>query len=279
MTLESPILVDAHVHGHRCFDLAELFARAAGNFGIERARRGLRPAGPDVLLLAEGAGEDFFARCRALAGRGPLADAPAWSIEATIEPVSLRAVRAGAPALTVIAGRQIAARERVELIAVGRADAPRDGRGAAETLGELRDAGAPVILPWGFGKWTLGRGRLVRSLIASADPRSTFVGDNGGRARGTPRPRLLAEAERLGFRDLPGSDPLPFPSHVRRVGSRGFLLAGALDAARPAEDLAARLGALARAPERFGVGRPLPAFVTDQVRMQARRLGRRRGSA
>lgn len=270
MTPETAILVDAHVHGHARFRVAGVFDAAGGSFAAARSAAGLPRHGEDVLLLAEGAGEDFFARCRADGGV-----ASPWSIEATDEPVSLRVARAGRPPLVLVAGRQVATGDGIELIGVGVPDAPPDGAGTRETLSALRSAGAAVIVPWGFGKWSGRRGGLVRSLIEESEPGALCVGDNGGRAALLSRPALLAFAESRGLPDLPGSDPLPFAAHIGRVGSRGFRFDSPLDPRRPAADLLARIAALTASPPHYGRGRPLAAFAADQLRMQVRKRLRR----
>ncbi len=272
MTRETTILVDAHVHGHSCFRMAGVFEAADAGFAGARTRSGLPRQGQDVLLLAEGAGENFFGRCRERLGSD--AAAP-WTIAPTDERASLRVERPGRPPLTLVAGRQVATADGIELIGVGVQDGPPDGAPARETLAALREAGAAVIVPWGFGKWSGRRGRLVRTLVETARPGTLAVGDNGGRSGLLPRPALLAVAESRGLADLPGSDPLPFPAHVKRIGTRGFLLDAPLDGTRPAADLLARIAALTTSPPDYGPGRSFVGFVADQVRMQVRKRIRR----
>lgn len=49
-----------------------------------------------------------------------------------------------------------------------------------------------------------------------------FLGDEGGRPVFGGYPHPFGRAARLGVRDLPGTDPLPFAHDVTKVGRMGF---------------------------------------------------------
>lgn len=270
---EASILIDAHVHVHRGFALDVFLDAAAGNLAAAARRLGVAAGQPGVLLLTEGAGARFFRRARDGAVR------PAggvWTLAANDDDPSLLALERGVPRLVLIAGRQVVTAEALEVLALGCDAELADGRPMAATLAAARRAGALVAVPWGFGKWWLRRGRLLAELIAREDPSDFFLGDNGGRPRG-PEPKLFARAAERGIRLLPGSDPLPFPSQVGRVGSYGCRLAGALDIARPAAGLARLLRDPATRPRPFGAAMPWLPFLRAQAAMQLRK--RRRSDA
>jgi hypothetical protein len=266
------VLVDAHVHVHRCFDERTFFDSALANFRAAGGEcvGGLGPAG--CLLLTESAGEDVFLglRVRACSGNG------VWRFRPTEEDCSLIACREPEGSLVVVAGRQIVSAERIEVLALGTSAIPPDGEPLARTLAAVRAAGALPVLPWGFGKWLGRRGRLIAQLIAEARPGELFLGDNGGRPEGSARPRLFAAAEARGIAVLPGSDPLPFPQEVVKVARYGFALPGPLDAARPFAALRRMLAGLAASPAPFGRLERWHSFVHRQVAMQ---LGKRRRPA
>jgi len=219
-------------------------------------------------MLAESTGCDAFAALAA--GR---LDAGPWRIEATAEPVALRATRAGRPPLILIAGRQLVSRERLEVLALGLARPLSDGVPARETVAAAAAAGALAVLPWGLGKWTGRRRAVVLDLVARPPEGRLWAGDNGGRPALLPRPRLLARAEARGCPVLPGSDPLPLPAEVARAGSFGFVAATGLDAERPFAALKAWLQALPGSPAPYG--RPLAPWTVVR-RQLALRLARRR---
>lgn len=257
------VLVDAHVHIHPCFPPESFFDGALANF--RRAARSLDLSGTATgcLLLTEMAGSHWLRNAPGTVG--------AWTLGSTGEEDSLVARRSTGENLIVVAGRQIVARERLEVLALGRdADIP-DGLPLDETLRRVRDSGALPVLPWGFGKWSGRRGALVAATLARPEG-ELYLGDNSNRLQLAGVPRLLREAGERGILVLPGTDPLPFPSHAGRAGSFGLVLEGALDPLRPAEDLLRRVRALREQPRTYGRGETLPGFVRNQASLQLRQV-------
>ena len=261
------LFVDAHVHLHPLFDLAGFVTSAARN--VATAARSLGVAEEDaigVLLLSEGANEAAFARLGSAADLG----APAWTVDATREPESLRVREGGRLRMIVVAGRQIVTREGVEVLSLLCGENVADGMPLDDTIEVVRLGDGIPVLPWGFGKWTMRRGALVAAVLRSR-PRDVFLGDNGGRLGAAPEPRLFAEARARGVWVLPGSDPLPFRSEQSRAGAFGFLADLRLDAERPAEALRGWLRTLREQPPRYGTLETLGRFCRNQARMQWRK--------
>jgi hypothetical protein len=263
----SLLLVDGHVHVHACFDLSRFLDRAARNFEAVATDRAAGRIPPGVLMLTESAGDAVFATLRE---RAPERHG-AWTIDRATEPIALDARRDDGARLVLVAGRQIATADGLEVLALGTVRTFADGRPLHDSIREAREAGAIAVVPWGFGKWSFGRGALVRRLVEEEDPATFFVGDNGGRPQWGPRPRAFALAEAHGIRVLPGSDPLPLPDHVDRAGSYGFALACPAALERPAGWLLGELRSPATRPVPFGRGAPLLSFVRNQVLMQVRK--------
>jgi hypothetical protein len=263
------VLVDAHVHIHECFACERFLDAAAANFG--QATDALHAEG-DVhgfLMLTESAGVDRFA---ALAD-GQL-QTGSWQIAPTEEAVSLVATRRGASPIFVIAGRQIATAERLEVLALGTRECPPDRAPLRATLTALAKSESLAVVPWGFGKWMGRRGRYLAELFAEPAAALLYAGDNGGRPGGFRRPKLLALAERHGKLVLPGTDPLPFPGEISKVGRYGFVAELGLDRARPFASLRRWLERQQRSPRRYGrLERPW-TFLDRQVRLHCRNLAR-----
>jgi hypothetical protein len=257
--------VDGHVHIHPVHDPAALLDAAWQNLQRAAAGAGLASR-PGYLLLTESAGTDAFDALRGVqAGR--------WRMEATGDALALRAVADRGNRLYLVAGRQLVTSDGLELLALCSRFHPPDRSLTLEgAIQAVQARGGLPVIPWGFGKWTLRRRRVVEEAMAQA-ARPLFLGDNGGRWRGLPAPRLLAAAAGAGIPVLPGSDPLPFRAHQRRPGSAGFLADFAADDAHPATGLAAWLRQLRSQPVVFGDGTGLVPFALDQVRMQLRRRG------
>ncbi len=266
------ILLDAHVHYHPAFAAQTLLEAAWHNF---RLAGGLSSTDFQACLcLTEAAGERAFERLSGSTRSQP----GAWQIRPAGDQRSLVARRQDGAELLLVTGRQIVAREGLEVLALGCDPALPDGQAIREVIAETRAAGALPVLPWGFGKWTLRRGRLVAALLDEARSPDLFLGDNGGRAAALPSP-LFAAAMARGIWVIPGSDPLPFAPQQERVGSYGCILPGALDMTQPSGSLLERLRALREQPQTFGQLQPLGAFVTAQLRMQWRKRRRNVGGA
>jgi hypothetical protein len=268
--------VDAHVHLHPCYDPDDLLRNAYDNLAAaspEGARQGPVAC---FLLLAECAPEDGFGALRALAdGRAAGNGASRlrlrrWRVTATAEAISVMA-RDEQRELCIVAGRQVACREGLEVLILGTTHRFADGRPIRDVLSEADALGVPRVIPWGPGKWLFRRGRLLTALVEEFRKPTLFLGDEGGRPAFWGYPQHFARAARLGVRDLPGTDPLPFPHDVEKVGRMGFKVAVDLDPARPGESLLRAL-TLASAPlQRFATLEPPLRFVRNQIGMQLRK--------
>jgi hypothetical protein len=264
------VLVDAHVHLYPCFPL-EAF--------LDAARANLRRLSPGpaagVLMFTETASDDAFGDLVRGAGRHV---AGHWRVTPTEEGAALTATERGGDQLVLVAGRQIQTREGLEVLALGTLRRPPERADFADALRDVLDAGEIAVVPWGFGKWTFARGREVARALTEIESPRLYLGDNGGRPRGAPEPALFRAAAARGVRVLPGTDPLPFPAQVRRVASYVSEIPGPLDPAKPAASLIRRLSDPSTRPAPLGARRGPPAFLIDQLRMQAHkhlRSGRR----
>lgn len=264
-------LVDAHVHLHDCFAVADFLDTAAANFTSAARALGLQSAPAGCLMLTESQGVDHFATLAA--GR---AASGAWQLESTDEPVSLIARSDGAAPIALIAGRQIVCREGLEVLALGTGAPFVDGEPLEDVLKRVAAAGAITVLPWGVGKWQGARGRLIAQLIGQSPIGRLYLGDNGGRLGLAPEPAMLAQARSRGITVLPGSDPLSFPGQVSKVAGYGFVAEAPLDEATPLAALGRYLAKAGPALRRFGRLETLPGFLRAQVAMQLRKRRRQR---
>ncbi len=253
------IAIDAHAHLRRCFDLARFLDHAAANFSRASDTPSL-----GVLLLAETADCVRFEELIALPG-DPSGD---WIFERTGEPESLVARHRSGTLLLLIAGRQIVTGERLEVLSLASTARIEDGLSVDETIEAAREAGAIAVLPWGFGKWWGDRGQIVRQILESARPGELFVGDNGNRPRPGVRPRLFRLAERRGILVLSGSDPLPQPDQIARIGRYGTVLRAPLDIERPAAGIEAILRRRTAPTTPFGRREGVAGFLRAQVRVR-----------
>lgn len=268
-------IVDAHVHLHDCYRADEWLDNAAGNLSAARVRGAAAGPGVLYLLLAECQNDDGFAQLRALA----LRDSPgsrralgldAWSIAPTAEDSSVVASH-GARRLFLVAGRQVACREGLEVLVLGTTRKFADGGPIRELLAATDALGVPRVIPWGPGKWLFSRGRLLERLLEEFRKPTLFLGDEGGRPGFWGYPGHFALGARLGVRDLPGTDPLPFSHDVSKVGRMGLRVPIDLDPDRPAASLMRSLTDPGVAFERFATLEPPLRFLRNQLGMQLRK--------
>ena len=226
------LAIDSHVHVYPFFSAPRL---------LQGAHRNLSRCAPTadryVLCLTERAGMFAF---EALA-RGDLRATP-WTIEATPDAQVLRAHTADGRSLHILAGRQIIAAERVEVLALGVDLRLDDGLPLREIIARVRDAGALPVLPWGLGKWWGQRGRLLAARLAEAKPGDFALGDTYLLPALAPRPALLRQAAARGFRVLAGTDPLGRPGEEEIIGRYGVGAVAEFDDAHPAASLLRILG-------------------------------------
>lgn len=264
-------VVDAHVHIHDCYDVDDFLEHAYRN--LDRASQD-NPGTPRVfyLLMTETADDDYFGALKALASGNPSATPVRlkhWSVALTAEDESL-VLSEGTRRVVVVAGRQVACKEGLEVLMLGTNRRFADRRSIHEVLAEASALGVPHVIPWGAGKWFFARARLLSTLVRENRGPLFFLGDEGGRPAFWPYPRHFREAASVGVRDLPGTDPLPFPHDVEKVGRVGLTVGLDFDEARPAQCLLAALGA-GKPFQRFARLEPPHRFIRNQVAMQLRK--------
>ncbi len=255
---QTHLLVDAHVHLHDCFDLAQFLNAALTNFQRQSQQLKLAPPIIGALLLAEVSGVNAFAELKAnlQSLNSQMSD---WEICATEEDCSLWVKHSDGHAMLIAAGRQAVTQEGIEVLALMTAAVVRDRLTLSDTLEQVIAAGGLPVLPWGVGKWIGKRGGLVKQQLETANA-PLFAGDNGGRPGFWPLPDYFQQ--RL---QLPGTDPLPLPYEVSRAGSYGFLTRGDIDWAHPCKSLKQIL--LAEKPTIQAYGRSLSPlkFIQSQT--------------
>lgn len=221
------VAFDTHVHIYPHYAVGQL---------LNAACRHLRLVAPAAeryaLCLTERAGHsafaDFAAGTRAV---------PGWTFQPAAEPHLLRAQSDQGAHLYLLAGRQIITAERLELLALGTDNRIPDGQPARTVLDLARKSDALPVLPWGLGKWLGARGDLVRQLVNEAQPGDVALADTYLLPAYAPRPPVLREAARRGFRILAGTDPLDRADEEDIAGRYGVEVEGAWSDAAPTSAL------------------------------------------
>ncbi|NJL58024.1 hypothetical protein HC928_25090 [bacterium] len=245
------IVADAHVHIHDCFNMEQLLCGALENFQhVTHRLLPFRQGGSQVdaangnraafLFLTEIAGYNWFGKLSAIATSGDRAQEFSlqhWTLHPTEESVSVIARHTSHQLLYAIAGRQLVTQEGLEVLALITDSTFDDGMTLEETVYQISQAGAIPVLPWGFGKWLGGRGKVLKRFLEREDVPLFFLGDNSGRPVFWRRSPYFEMAEQKGLRVLPGTDPLPLASECSRPGSFGFIAEGRIDARTPAASI------------------------------------------
>ena len=265
------MLVDGHVHLRPAFKIENFLDASDRNFRLARSALGDKSSSPGVLLLAESKGESALMRCHEFASGEQLSD---WQFENTLEELSIVAYREGRPRLVFIAGSQIVTAENLEVLALVCDSEIPSGASIDETLTAVRNVGAIAVIPWGFGKWTLTRRKVMERLIERESGESLCLGDNAGRLQWGRYPMLFKRAKAKGALIIPGSDPLPLRGHESRAGSYGFVVEAEVDWRRPAADLRQILRSRQFEIRPYGRRDSLWPFFRNQVSIHLRKIGR-----
>lgn len=254
--------VDAHVHLRARHDPGAVLDGAAAHFGRMGDRLGARRV-EGVLMLAEAAGEHGFDRLASATG-----EVGGWRTESLADPLVIRCRRDEETSLLVVSGRQIATREGLEVLTqISGAQIP-DGLGVRETIEEGLAAGALLTLPWGFGKWTSGRKKLMLELVRAYASHGIALGDSAGRPAGLGEGAVFGLGRQLGAPVLPGTDPLPLSGHERRAGQYALWFEGVLDERAPSADLRGRLGRPLSGDATIGRRDGLVRSILTQIRLR-----------
>ncbi len=203
------LLFETHAHYYPCYRPERWFDALESN-----ALREL-PAGTDAVIavaLVEREGQGVFASWQA--GQG----LPEGAVVREVDATALRIERPGRRAVTVLAGRQVACRERVEVLGLGCGSSAPDGVSIEAAIEGVRAAGGLPVLAWGVGKWLFKRGRTVAEVLGRHAPLELLVGDCSLRPSIWPEPLPMRGALRRGGRVLAGSDPLPRAGEEQWVG-------------------------------------------------------------
>ncbi|MBA3562407.1 MAG: hypothetical protein H0W33_00055 [Gammaproteobacteria bacterium] len=258
------LLIDGHVHFYDGFATSVALNAASRNFATA-AERGCGGLSAGVLMLAETAREDRYSGLCELAADGGTAGN--WRLHGFSEdPLVVRAQAAHAETdLLIVAGYQVISSEGLEVLTLATDKRLADGKPASDLIDAAQAADALVVLPWAVGKWLGRRGRILKGLLQNDFAAELYLGDNSGRPVFWQHPAHFRQAQRRGMRILPGSDPLPLPREVERIGSFGCALEAELGDARPSADLKRALRDRSIAWRPFGRLETSARFVRNQI--------------
>jgi hypothetical protein len=238
-------LVDAHVHFYDCFSISDVLDSAYANFQAIAKQDSMFTDFLGFLLLAETTKDHTYLELRKNAKQGKTIatkDGEKWHFSCfDDDDTAISAVRSTGQILIIFAGRQIITKEGLEVLALITTCSFKDGTPIREVIKFIGQCKGIAVVPWGAGKWLGQRGKLLKELIKSDLNTQFFLGDNGGRPNFWQKPAHFLQAEKMGMKILPGTDPLPLPSEGCRVGKFGFAIDKKNSSTQPGKDLKDRI--------------------------------------
>lgn len=257
--------MDGHVHVYPNYNLDTFFQAALTN--MEKYAASLYPGEANIqkiLLFTEGKENDFFTRFK---NNECSMKMSGYKFERTKEEYSLALLLKGKPVCYIFKGRQIVARENLEVLAVASSRQIADGLPIRDVIKQIIDRQEIAVLAWGVGKWFFQRGKIITGIINETKSPYLFIGDNSARPTSWPKPALFKLAEKANMFIINGSDPLPFAGEENKVGAYGFTFNGDFDPQEPARSFRAALLTNPQDIRFFGSRDTIPSFFKRQIKM------------
>lgn len=264
--MEKITFVDAHVHLHDCFDTELFINNARSNFKENLKKQNDVKKLEGVLLFTEGINEDSFIKVKQLSEKKN----SEFIVEETDEPESLRINFNDGDQIYVVSGQQIVTSEKLEVLALGTEKRFEYNQPIKRTISKVVDAGAIAVVPWGFGKWTGTRKKVLEDILLDESLPLFYLGDNSGRLSFFEAPAEYKSSDD-DRRVLPGSDPLPFKDQVKKAGSYGFYFENGLDQESPFRSLKRFLLDEENKIYYFGKLESVLSFLKNQISMQIKK--------
>ncbi|NIA28424.1 MAG: hypothetical protein GWP06_00755 [Actinobacteria bacterium] len=260
--MHKTLLFDGHVHIYPMFDIVHAVQTALQNFEMCQSIPQKQPVAK-IWLLTERSDCHFFEDLKELELDG-------YVIQKTLEDAALlvRDIEKDLPQLYIFAGRQLIARENLEICALGSTINVADKELSAKDLilKVLENNGMPA-LNWAPGKWFGDRGKMVRSLLQEFKPKNLLISDTTMRPNVWPTPKIMAEAMQRGYKVIAGSDPLPFAGEENFLASYASIISGEFDDYRPIESFRSLLFDRMIPVTRCGTRSELFTFMKRQIRI------------
>ncbi|NOY58957.1 MAG: hypothetical protein GXO75_08500 [Calditrichaeota bacterium] len=256
--MQTNIILDGHVHIYPVFNISLALQTALKNFALCR-----NDADAKIWLLTERSDCHFFADLKNTKIEG-------YVFQPTLEAESflVRDAKTDAPLLYILAGRQLIAKENLEICALASTVtvADKELRAKDLILKVLENNGVPAV-NWAPGKWFGDRGKVVRSLLDEFTPENLLISDTTMRPTVWPTPKIMADAMKRGYKVIAGSDPLPFAGEEKYLASYVSTISGDFDADRPANTVRKLLLDQSTPVIRCGKRSGPFAFIKRQIRI------------
>ena len=235
------LIADTHIHLYSCFNINQALDTLRTNLSH------LDNQAVCIAFLAERADCNFFSGIQ----KKTISTSPP-TFKTHCMDNALLIQQDKHPDLYLLPGRQIIARENIEILALTVDLDIEDGLPAQEIIDLIRQQDGLPVLSWAPGKWFFKRKKIVNKLLASNKPGTLLLGDTTLRPTCWLRPFLMKKAMAKGFTVICGSDPLPFAGEEKVLGQYGTILDCPFDKQNPAKSIRSFLSQPGLQPPRVG---------------------------
>jgi hypothetical protein len=205
------IVADTHVHIYSCYDLHKFSSMLEQNLKKVGAGQTIR-----LGFLTERSDCNFFDDIKS--GNEKIIS-ECGNIQLGPDESSLIRDNGSGEKCILLPGRQVVAKERIEILALATTAKIPDGMQAVDIVTMILDNGGVPVVAWAPGKWFGERGNVVRSLLDGFNPARLLIGDSSMRPTIWAEPFIMREARKQGYRIIAGSDPLPFAGEESMAGT------------------------------------------------------------
>ncbi len=261
----SLLLIDSHVHIHKMYNINTFFDSVYNNFSFYSKSIDNEKKWNGVLLLTEMKNVNQFGK---LSNLNSVGENNKYKIEKTSENISLKITSPEGNTIYVIAGKQIIAEEKIEVLALCTNKDFEEHQSLSSTINRINEVGGIAVLPWGVGKWSGKRKEILEKFIEEYKDEKFWLGDNSGRPYFWPEPSLFKIGNQSGHFVLPGTDALAIPNQIKKTGTYGFYLYNEIDDNFPAKTLKKIITELKAPPKYFGSLEKVIPFFKNQITMQ-----------
>jgi len=189
------IVVDAHVHLRNNYKIHRFIESLIKNFEDGFKYFENLKSGVGVLFVVDGSNEDGFEKLsRYFQSRSKKNEQYRLQRQETTDQSIVLLVDEQFT-IIIIAGSQIVAKEKIEILSVGTPLPSLAGKEIKSTITKITEKGALPILPWGVGKWVGKRGRILEDLIKQPNLPRFFISDSGNRPKFWPKSSLFRIAK------------------------------------------------------------------------------------
>lgn len=227
------VVGDGHFHLYPCHEPANAISNLIHNLDLmARSASGLE-RGQDVFKIAfltESKQHNYFHK---ILKNEINFRAVGLEVSAGLEKHYISFSKQGKLLLSLVAGRQIVTREKLEVLGLGLEEIVPDDLPAEDAVEKVIAAGGLPVFAFSPGKWLFKRANIVRRLMDAKFSRPLLIGDSALRPIGWGEPDIMHRARTNNIAVLPGSDPLPLPEDEKYAGRYGFVYQGPFDTAKP----------------------------------------------